>query len=125
MNDESVYFVYSPLRAYSVQWPYVALSGLANFVLIVNAYDKRVLRRVQVADRDAKITISQTFITETMDLYVVIQEEDMYRLYHIDLDDSNQFEQSEEEWENKTTNQYQFTQVLAYEDAEVFYRPLT
>jgi hypothetical protein len=72
VNDEYVYFIYSPLRAFSAQWPYVVLSGLANFVLIVNAYDRKVLRRVQVAERDAKITIGETFITETMDLFVVI-----------------------------------------------------
>lgn len=46
INDEYVNFIYSPLRAYSVQWPYVCLSGLANFVLIVNAYDRKVLRRI-------------------------------------------------------------------------------
>jgi hypothetical protein len=71
-NDEYLYFIYSPLRAFSVQWPYVCLSGLANYVLIVNAYDKNVLRRIQVGSRDAKITISETFITETLDLYVLI-----------------------------------------------------
>lgn len=58
INDEYLYFIFSPLRAYSMQWPYVALSGLSNYVLIVNAYDRKFLRRVQVAERNEQITIS-------------------------------------------------------------------
>ena len=48
----------------------------------------------------------------------------MYRLFHIDLDESNQFEQSEEEWANKKTNQYQFNAVLEYQDEDVDSQPL-
>ena len=104
-------------------WPYVVLSGLANFVLIVNAYDRKVLRRIQVGSRDAKITINETFITETMDLYVLIQEGDLYMLYHIDLDASNQFEHDASTFDY--TNQYKFTLIFCYKSETVKNRPIT
>lgn len=39
INVEYSKFVYSPLRAATIQWPYYAISGIGNFILVVNAYD--------------------------------------------------------------------------------------
>ena len=51
-------FSYSPIRAFSINWPYFAFSGFNNYLVIVNAFDKRVLRRVQVAPKEEKLTIN-------------------------------------------------------------------
>lgn len=61
----------------------------------MNAFEKRVVRRVQVAEKTAKVLIAETFLTETKDLFVVIQDGGIYNLYMIDLDESNEYEQEE------------------------------
>lgn len=70
----------------------MTFTGLSNFIILVNAFDRKTIRRIQVADEDAKITICETYITETNDLFAVIQEKDVFTLYKIDLDASNEFE---------------------------------
>ena len=56
-NVQYFQYVSSPLRAFSICWPYVTFSGLLNYIIIVNAFDGKNLRRIQVAENDAKITI--------------------------------------------------------------------
>jgi hypothetical protein len=62
------------LRATSIAWPYIAITGLGNIILIMNAFEKRVVRRVQVAEKTAKVLIAETFLSETKDLFVIIQD---------------------------------------------------
>lgn len=62
----------------------------------MNAFEKRVVRRVQVAEKTAKVNISETFLTETKDLFVVVQDQSIYKLFMIDLDESNEYEQDGE-----------------------------
>ena len=85
-------YIFSPLRATSIAWPYICITGLGNIILIMNAFEKRVVRRVQVAEKSAKVLISETFLTETKDLFVIIQSSGGYNLYMIDLDESNAYE---------------------------------
>jgi len=61
----------------------------------MNAFEKRVVRRVQVAEKTAKVLISETFLSESKDLFVIIQDQNLYSLYMIDLDESNEYEQEE------------------------------
>jgi hypothetical protein len=51
-------YIFSPLRATSIAWPYICITGLGNIVLIMNAFEKRVLRRIMVAPMSAKVIIS-------------------------------------------------------------------
>jgi hypothetical protein len=85
-------YIFSPLRATSIAWPYIVITGLGNIVLIMNAFQKRVVRRVQVAEKTAKVLIGETFMTETKDLFILIQDQIHYNLYMIDLDESNEHE---------------------------------
>jgi hypothetical protein len=91
-NIEYFNYIFSPLRATSIAWPYIVITGLGNIVLIMNAFQKRVVRRIQVAEKTAKVLISQTFLSETKDLFVMIQDGSIYTLYMIDLDESNEYE---------------------------------
>ena len=65
---------------------------MGNNILIMNAFEKRVVRRVQVADKSAKVLISETFLTETKDLFIIVLDGSIYNLYMIDLDESNEYE---------------------------------
>lgn len=117
-NEEYFNYIYSPLRAFSICWPYIAFSGLGKFILLVNAYENTKIRRIQIAEEGRAITICQTYITETNDLFVCIQDEDQYKLYMIDLDYSyeNEFKVDLEENEIEP---YTFTQILQYHDSVV------
>lgn len=103
-------------------WPYVVLSGVSNYIFLVNAYDNSVLRRIQVARFDSKVSICETFITQTNDLFVLLLEEDVYSLYNIDLDDSNQFEHDASKFLNEA--QYKFKLILSYKDQDVKGKPI-
>ena len=50
------------MKALSAKWPYVTFSGLAkDFLIILNAYDKNVIHRIQMPDEPDAIT--HTYIT--------------------------------------------------------------
>ena len=50
-------YIYSSVRAFSIYWPYVCFSGLENFLMVVNLYDKKVLHRFQMAQLDENIFV--------------------------------------------------------------------
>ena len=56
-NIQYFEYIFTPVRAFSINWPYVAFSGLGNYLLIVNAFDRKQIRRIQIAEEDAHITI--------------------------------------------------------------------
>ena len=58
-------------------------------MIVVNAFNRRLLHRVEFSDEWESIVISQTYITESNDLFVLVQKDDMYNLYMIDLDAAN------------------------------------
>ena len=57
--------------------------------MIYNAYDGRVIQRVQVTEDGKEALICETFITNTNDLFIVTFEDPMYKVYNIDLDQTN------------------------------------
>jgi len=65
-------YVFSPLRAFSTSWPYTAMTGFSNYIILVNAFDRKFMQRIQLADDSQRITICDTYITDTYDLYVLI-----------------------------------------------------
>ena len=114
-------YIFSPLRATSIAWPYICITGLGNIVLIMNAFEKRVVRRVQVADKAAKVLIAETFLTETKDLYIIVQDGNIYNLYMIDLDESNEYEQEEG---FDPSAMYQMYPLFRYNEDKVGSKPL-
>jgi hypothetical protein len=50
-------YIFSPLRAFSMCWPFIAFSGLGNYILLINAYESTKIRRIQVAEPHKSITI--------------------------------------------------------------------
>ena len=117
-------YIYSPLRAFSICWPFIAFSGLGNYILLINAYENTKIRRIQVAEANKSITISQTYITETNDLFVCIQDEDQYKLLMMDLDYSVEHEFSNRAEEGEI-EPYTFKLILQYHDSVVNLEQLT
>ena len=66
-------YIFSSVRAFYVNWPYVCFSGLQNYLLIVNVYDRKSLHRVATAKLTDNIQVCQTFISNTKDLFLVIK----------------------------------------------------
>ena len=62
-------------------------------MLIINAFDQLFIIKVQVSNDDAtNVKIAQTYITDTFDLFmafVVTEFSERYKLYMINLDESN------------------------------------
>ena len=66
-------YIFSSLRAFSTSWPYVAFAGFSNYIILVNAFDRKFIQRIQLADDSQRITICDTYITDTYDLFVLLQ----------------------------------------------------
>lgn len=92
-------FQYSGINSFSTNWPYSTCTGYGNYLILVNAFDQKFIQRIQLADDSQKITVCDTYITDTYDLFVLIQEKETFRLYMVDLDAANEGEQDEEEEE--------------------------
>ena len=65
-------FQYSGINSFSTNWPYSACTGYGNYLILVNAFDQKFIQRIQLADDSQKITVCDTFITDTYDLFVLI-----------------------------------------------------
>ena len=65
---------YSTISAFSINWPYVAFSGLDNYLVLVNAFDRKILRRIQLAKKEERIVIQQTCITDSNDLFFIVEK---------------------------------------------------
>lgn len=90
-------FYYSSLRAFSFNWPYICYSGLdINSIIIVSVFDQQFQRILFPRDIRSQVQILKTFITETMDLLILVDldgvgfnEIKTYQIYIIDLDKIN------------------------------------
>lgn len=58
--------------------------------MIVNFFDDKMIQRIILGKEVNKVI--DTYITETNDLFLLTQVEEIYRLYQIDLDASNEME---------------------------------
>lgn len=83
---QTVKYINSTNRAYGFNWPYLSFSGFGNFLLLINAFDTRLFHRIEIAPKDSKITICDTYITDTMELFVIILQNDKYKLFSLDLE---------------------------------------
>lgn len=45
-DKKSWVYTYSAMTAFSINWPYVTFTGLTNHIILINAFDKRNLRRI-------------------------------------------------------------------------------
>jgi hypothetical protein len=115
-------YVYSPIRAFSCNWPYIAFSGLVeNYLMILNAFDSKVVNRVQVSPDDKFVLICETFITATRDLFCIIKKENSYEMLMMDLDKTNSMEQKDGQIDEGA---FKFSKVMSYTNEDVGGRSL-
>ena len=57
--------------------------------MLFNAFDRKYLRQIQIAPPAEEIRICESCVTETHDLFMVVQKRDKYIVYMVDLDGSN------------------------------------
>ena len=106
-------FIFSQMRAQSTSWPYFAYSSLSNYMLLVNAFNRKNIERIQLAPEDESITICDSYITDTYDLFVLILSKETYKLYMIDLDEANANEMDGDELiEVKKRSAYSITEPI-------------
>jgi hypothetical protein len=101
------------VRAFFINWPYVCFSGLENYLLIVNVFDRKSLHRVATARLTDTIQVCDTFISNTKDLFVVVKKQNKFIVMMLDLDLINNGEVEVDE------NNFKFITVLEYSAAEV------
>ena len=68
-------------------WPYICFSGLENFLLVVNLYDRKRVQRIEL-DKE-KVQVCQTIISNSKDLFVVLRDKDNFMVKTLDLDEIN------------------------------------
>ena len=92
-------YSFSEMTAFSINWPYVTFAGLNNNLDIINAFQRKMIHRIEIAPPHAqesgnstKAYIEQTFITDTKDLFILIYDKNHYLVYTIDLDKTNALE---------------------------------
>ena len=68
-----------------------------KLLIIVNAFDTNTINRVEFLSPNIDHNIVNTFITNTNDLLVLVQTEQEFILYCIDLDKSNIYELTNED----------------------------
>lgn len=69
----------------------------------------------------------ETYLTDTKDLFVLVHESDMYKLFKIDLDRSNLRELTNDEYKEffeKGERKYKLEPLLAYTESKVNCKPL-
>ena len=85
------------MTAYSINWPYVTFSGLSNTLVIINAFERRMIHRIEIApphaqegsDNYERACIEETCISDTKDLFILIRDQNHFLVYTIDLDKTN------------------------------------
>ena len=114
---------FTSVSAFYIGWPYIVFSGLGNFLIIVNTFNRTRLHRVQLAEESENIKICHSFISDTKDLYVVILKDHVYKLYTIDLDNLNEFENEKikhkKSEKGKEIDYYKFELVTEYDSSHV------
>ena len=108
------------MRAQSTSWPYFAYSGFSNYILLIDAFNRKFIHRIQLADESQNITICDTYITDTYDLFVLTLNSGLYKLYMVDLDLANLNECKEEEIDDIAFSKYAITEpVFQYHSEDV------
>ena len=70
--------------AYSFNWPYFSYATKMNFVFILNAFNPNFIQRYQFPNHIVRIM--KTFLTDTHDLFIIVETEEGLEMYNIDLD---------------------------------------
>ena len=81
--------VFSAIRAFSTNWPYFACAGFQNYLILINCFDSKFIQKIQLANESQNITICDSFMSDTYDLFVLIQQDGEYKLHMVDLDAAN------------------------------------
>ena len=75
--------------AYGFNWPYFSYASKNNNIFILNAFNPNFIQRYALPE--SVIRVSQTFLTDTHDLYANCEIENGYEVYNIDLDSPNPY----------------------------------
>ena len=74
-------YIYSAFTAYSVNWPFISFSGFNNNLIVINAFEKQLYHRIQIALEGVQnVMIMKTYITDTYDLFLVTQTDEQENL---------------------------------------------
>ena len=86
--------------------------------MIVNFFDEKMIQRIILGKEINKVI--DTYITETNDLFLLTQVDEIYRLYQIDLDASNEMEQDDKsEPTTKDVNDKLFQLINIFEYSSI------
>lgn len=80
--------MFSKYRAFCPSWPFFGFQGLesdGNYFWLIDVNKPTIINRILFPDDI--IHLSQAYITETQDLFIVCSKADEYVVYQIDLDD--------------------------------------
>jgi hypothetical protein len=112
-GDETIKksYIFSSVRAFFVNWPYVCFSGLENYLFVIDVFDKKVLHRIATAKLKEEIQVCETFISNTKDLFIVIKKETKYIVMMLDLDAINANEGIVKE------ESFRFKKIFEYEES--------
>ena len=117
------YYSYASVSAFSIKWPYVTFSGLGNFLLLISVFSRKTLHRIEICPPEETMKVCRTFITNTNDLYVVIRQEQYFKLLTMNLDDINEFENMHLS-DKERAESFKFKQLFQYKCVEVDYQPM-
>lgn len=87
--------IYAQISAFTVSWPYIAWSGMEDFLTVLNLNAPNYVHRVELTEPDQpRMRIKQTQISATNDLFAMTLQDTTYRVFMIDLeaDDLNKLE---------------------------------
>jgi hypothetical protein len=97
------------MRAQSTSWPYFAYTGFGNYMLLINTFNRKYIERIQLAPDSENITICDSYIADTYDLFILIFSNGRYKLYTVDLDKANP---NEKMCDTNTRSQYSITEPI-------------
>ena len=72
------------IQGFDFTWPYITYKGLHKYQYIFNANERNIIHRVELP-RDV-VAVKKSFITELLDLFIVVETKHEYILFKIDLD---------------------------------------
>lgn len=95
---------------------------MGNDILVINCYDHEQIHQVQIGKKEEKMTIVDTYITDTNDLFIAtqvkVQQVIKYKIFHIDLDKSNVRENK------KRDEHFRIEEIFEYSEKHVDKRAL-
>ena len=82
------------MSAFSINWPFVAFSGIDDYIVVYSAAYLSLIHRIQIISNPTRsFKIFQTCIADSKDVYVLAYTQEQFQLYSVDL---NHFDPKEQ-----------------------------